>query len=243
MRGAASAAGPGAALACTALLTLAGCGGPSFERAPRTAVDLGGHWVLDPAASDDAAAIIRKALPKPRRPNPAADALQPTDIGAGPQGGQRGDRRSQQGEGLQARQPTEPPWGRGSAGDFVRAFVLPPQHLEIGAQPGAITLAQGDRRRSFQPGDDEPLSVTDRFGSRTVRSGWDGETFTVLSTDGARLRILERYALAPHDRLNSVLEFGAPGMHTIKIHSAYRRATDAELAAPPPDGPPPRGPR
>ena len=236
----------GAVLGC-ALALAGGCGAPSFERAPRTAVDLGGHWRIVPAASDDAVAIIKKALPKPRPQRAysqyAGDAG--VDPGQGPGGGQgqRGGGRG--GANSQAAQAaaTPPPWGRGSAGDFIRAFALPPARLEILAQPALITIAQAERKRSFQPGDEEPVSVNDRFGSRTVRAGWDGNAFVVQSADGVRLRILERYERLPDDRLGFRLEFSAAGMSTVKIRSVYRRETEAELSAPPPDGPPVPGPR
>jgi hypothetical protein len=239
------------AFACALLLAAGGCGGSSFERAPRTAVDLGGHWILDPAASDDAIAIIQAALPKPRRLPTYADAPGPAADGAGGAGGgQRGGGQRTGSRGGQnnagSAQPvaaTPPPWGRGSAGDFIRAFAMPAPRLEIAAQPALITVLQGERRRSFQPGDDEPLSVNDRFGSRTVRAGWDGEAFVVRSTDGTRLRILERFERLPGDRLRAALEFSALGMRAVKIRSVYRRATETELAAPPPEGPPVRGPR
>jgi len=232
-----------AAVGCALALVVAGCGGPSFERAPRSAVDLGGHWMLEPTASDDALAIIRASIPKPR-PRPADASTMPISD-PGPVDPRRGGRGGGGGGGnVTAQQAATPPaWGRNSAGDFLRAFAMPATRLDVVEQPDLVTFAQAERRRSFTPGDDEPLSFTDRFGSRTVRAGWDGQAFVVQSSDGSRLHVLERYERVANDRLRYSLELSVQGLRTMKIHSIYRRATEAELAAPPPDGPPAPGPR
>jgi hypothetical protein len=236
------------ALGCAlAALSLGGCGGPSFQRAPHASVDLGGHWILDPAASSDAAAMIAAALPKPRTPSELArDNYNATMQGASGMPGGNGGQRNGRGDGSNLAPspvPNLPPsWGRNTARDFVTAFALPAARIEIAAQPTLVTLTQGDRRRTFEPGDEEPFSVTDRFGSRKVRAGWDGESFVVRSEDGARLRILEQFRRLPNDRLGTEIEFSARGIKSLKIRSVYRRATNAELAAPPPEGPPTPGP-
>jgi len=232
-------------------LVAAGCGGPHLGREPRPAVDLAGHWVLDPAASDDAASIVNAALPKPtKRPT---DDLPPLDTTTGNQpdrsgGGHRGGRGGASGTGQNsgsgaAPQPTPPAWGKLGPGEFVRAFALPAARLDIAEQPALVVITQGDRRRAFQPGDEEPVSVNDRFGSRSVQAGWDGAAFVIESTDGSRLKIVERYRQLANDRLVSNLEFKAQRIKTVKIQTVYRRASAAELAAPPPDGPPSPGPR
>ena len=240
------------------LLALAaiGCGGPAFERAPRPATDLSGHWVYLAEASDDANAIIRAAIPKPRRPAPVDREINglPDENGTvGRTGGQSGGRPSGQSRGGQradngstgsnpnANNP--PVWGRGNPVEFVRAFAFPAQRVDLNAQPDLLTLTQGERRRSFQPGDEEPFSVNDRYGSRIVRCGWDGAVFTIKSSSSTRLSVLERFKQLSGDRLGTEVEFTTPGMRTVKVHSVYRRATAGELAALPPDGPPVPGPR
>ena len=247
----------GGALAAL-ILASAGCGGPSFERDPRPTVDLAGHWVYVASASDDANAIILAALPKPRRPawgdrDPSAGGMM-ADGSAGPPGGggNGGQRRGGRGRDTSNTTASQydpslgpavlPAWGRGSAGDYVRAFALPAPRLDLAMQPALVTVTQGDRRRSFQPGDDEPFSVNDRFGSRIVRAGWNGTTFLVKSTGGTRLSILESFRRVSHDQLATEVDFSAQGVKTVKIHSVYRRATASEIAAPPPEGPPVPGP-
>jgi len=242
--------GFGGALASLALAG-AGCGGPAFERGPRSTADLSGHWVYVAEASDDANAIIRAAVPKPRRParldrDPTG---YPVEEGTGGRtGGQSGPRRGGQGgdSGAVSSNPNAnnpPVWGRGSALEYVRAFAFPAQRLELSTQPDLLTLTQDERRRRFQPGDEEPLSVNDRYGSRTVRAGWDGAVFNIKSSNSTRLTVLERFRPLSGDRLGSDVEFSTPGMRTVKVHSVYRRATASELSALPPDGPPVPGPR
>lgn len=225
-------------------LALVGCGGPSFERLPRPAVDLSGHWVYVAADSDNANALIAAALPKPRRPERFDRDATPLPGNDGSMGRQGGQRRGQQGEGSTGSVNSQPPvWGRTSPGDFVRAFVAPAQRLDIVSEPELLTLTQGERRRRFQPGDEEPFSVTDRFGSRTVRSGWDGAMFAIKSSSGNRLGVLETLKAISGDRLATTVEFSAAGMRSLKVHSVYRRASADELAAPLPEGPPVPGPR
>jgi hypothetical protein len=227
----------------------AGCGAPHLAREPRPAVDIGGHWVLDPAASDDAARIVDAALPKKTK-RPADDMPPPDMTGDNQQnrtGGHRGGRGGASGTGQNSgsgttQQPTPPAWGKLGPADFVRAFALPAARLDVAEQPALVVIVQGDRRRAFQPGDEEPTSVTDRFGSRDVQAGWVGADFVVDSKDGSRLHIVERFRQLPNDRLVSNLEFSARGIKTVKIQTVYRRASAAELAAPPPDGPPSPGP-
>ncbi len=245
----------GGALA-SLVLACCGCGGPAFERAPRPAADLSGHWVYLAESSEDAAAIIRAAMPRPRRParlDRDANGLPTEDGSTGRAGGQSGGRPSGQrrggpsgDSGAQSTNPNAgapPVWGRGSPMEFVRAFVYPAQRIDVSSQPELITVLQGERRRSFQPGDEEPLSVNDRYGSRTVRAGWEGAVFNIKSSNSTRLSVLEKFRQLPSDRLGTEVEFSTPGMRTVKVRSVYRRATAAELASAPPDGPPLPGPR
>ena len=240
-----------------ASLTLAGigCGGAAFERAPRPAADLSGHWVYVAEASDDAAAIILAAMPKPARPvrldrDPTGYPVE--DGTGGRTGGQSGGRQGGQRRGAQGgvggassnpNAGAPPVWGRGNPLEFVRAFAFPAPRLELSSTPDLLTLAQGERRRSFQPGDEEPLSVNDRYGSRTVRAGWDAAVFNIRSASTTRLSVLETFKQLSGDRLGTLVEFSTPGMRTVKVRSVYRRATAGELAAAPPDGPPVPGPR
>ncbi len=228
----------GGLLAAVAL-ACAGCA-TTYQRAPRPATDLSGHWVLDPAASDDAAKLIEDAVPKFRR---RPDWEQPPQLvqqstGQGP-GGRNGGGQTQTVQ-VVVRPPS---WARLGARDFLTAFALPAAHLDLNQAPASIELDQAGRRRRFEPGDDTPRSVTDRYGSRTVISGWDGAEFVVKSEDAGHLAVEERFRLSAPDRLTTVVAFKAERLKGITVRSVYRRASADELAAAPPEGPPAPGPR
>lgn len=230
-----------------AVLVCAGCGQRTLARAPRPAVDLSGRWIIDRAASDDAAKIIDDALPKPkRRPDwdPPQDAMMPVG------GGQQNDRRGGQRRGSADNQATQtqvvaspPSWARIGPRDFVRAFATPPERLDVAQTPVLVTLAQAGRTRHFEPGDDEPRSITDRFGSRSMRAGWVNDAFVVESTDQSHLDVVEQFRRTGPAQLEATIDFTADRLKHIRIHSVYRPATDAELSAAPDEGPPAPGPR
>ncbi len=233
----------GALLAVGALV--AACGPGHFARAPQVPVDLSGHWIIDPAASDDAAAMIAAVTPKPP-PRPARDARADATAGGdgqrGPAGGSRGGgrrdgRSDSQGEARPVAEPI-PSWGRIRAADFLAAFARPPRVLEIEQSASRVSFGADERRRDYVPGDEEPDSVTDRFGSRRVSAGWQHEEFVINSQDGSRLHVLEHYRPHAGDRLESVIEFHAQGIKSLTVHSVYRRATAEEIAAATADGPP-----
>src|SRR5215472_15397659 len=58
------------ASAAALIAVLPACTGPSLAIAPARPVDLSGHWVLDPAASDDTHAALKQALPAHDPPPP-----------------------------------------------------------------------------------------------------------------------------------------------------------------------------
>ncbi|MBS0376625.1 MAG: hypothetical protein JSR73_18780 [Proteobacteria bacterium] len=227
-----------ALLAAAALATA--CSSTRFAREPQPVVDLTGHWVLEPAASDDAAAKIAAITPKPKPPPRPATATSgaPDPTGGNRTGSRRGQRGDSQGEARPMSQDVVPAWGRVRAGDFIAAFARPPTVLELAQQPGRVSFGSEERRRDFDAGDLQQHSVTDRYGSRRVSSGWEHDEFQILSQDGSRLRVLEHYRLRPGDRLETLVEFNAQGLHGLKVRSQYRRATPEEIAAARDNGPP-----
>jgi hypothetical protein len=238
-------------LAALAALLLAGCGTQRLASTPLPGADLSGQWVLDPAASDDAARLIAAALPQPkiRRPREEdADGgrLPPApsdgDGRAGRGGGGRRGGGSSSGRG-QSQAPTRSAevatsWGKLTPHDFVAAFVLPPERLDVAQQPSLVRVGAGDRPRAFEPGDEEAVTVNDRYGSRAVRGGWQADAFVITSQDGGRLDVVEQLRHNRDDRLERVVEFHARSVKSIRVHSVYRRATPQELQAGGIDGPP-----
>jgi hypothetical protein len=207
------------ALACVGALSLAACGGGALTRDPAAPTDLAGEWVLDRAASDDAARVVRAALPKPR---PARD-----------------DERSREGGGAGG---PDAPAGRGALA-FLREFVVPPEHLAIRPGPGAtLTIVQGERSRTHELGTDSPPSVTDRFGSRVVRAGWYGRALVVASDGGQQFRLAETFRAGPTpDTLAYRVELRARGLKKIDIGALYRRAQGRPAPRAPVEGPPAPG--
>ena len=229
------------------LLACAACGAPRLANAPAAPTDLSGHWVLEPALSDDAVSLIKAALPVPRkrtaRAERAMDAGEPISMPEQQSGQGGGGRRQREGQRSSAAAPVRkqaepPPWLRMGPGDFVRAFALPPSRLEVNATQAAVMIAGGERRRSLVPGDLDPVSINDRFGSRNVWSGWNGTAFVIDSRDGSRLRVTERYQRVANDRFEASVEFNASGIKPLKIKAQYRRATPQEIADLPAEGPP-----
>jgi hypothetical protein len=204
-------------------------------------VDLAGHWIVDPAMRADAEKRIGESLPKPkpyRRERPVtaeSEGRDPRpDSGDGGGRGGGGQRRGQQqGSQAAAQPPSERPtaYGRLSPAAFIRAFALPPPRLDVEQAPALVALGTADRRRSFVPGDEDPRSVTDRYGSRRVQAGWQNDEFLISAVDGGRLSVREHYRRLPKDLLELTIEFEASGLKALRVRAVYRRATDAEIDA------------
>lgn len=227
------------------VMGIAGCVASHLAPQPSPATDIAGRWVLDPAASDDARALITKALPVPRKSQslPVVDpaAVSPSSDTGRQGGGRRGGGRS---NGTTAGAPADvaPSWGKVTPRDFISAFAMPAKRVDISAHDGRLIVAADARRREFVPGDETPFSLVDRYGSRRVRAGWSGQAFEVQSDDGARLHVVEDFRHSSGDQLVLQVEFKARGLKSVTVRSVYRRATPSELELPD-EGPPPPAPR
>jgi hypothetical protein len=228
--------------AIVAAFALGACGSTRLAIAPQPEANLSGQWILE--SGDDAARLIAAALPKPQVHKPSAQRDPELMIGDRGPGARRGGSSSGRGGGGQS-QPamTQAPdrpaaWGRLTPRDFVSAFVLPPERLDVAQQPALVRVGAGDRPRAFEPGDEQPVTVNDRYGSRAVRAGWIADAFVITSADGPRLNVVEQLRRNRDDRLERTVEFQAPQIHSIRVHSVYRRATPVELETTRLDGPP-----
>jgi hypothetical protein len=236
-RGAAGAAG-------LVALLLGACGTPRLASRPQPDADLSGRWVLE--SGDDAAQMIAAALPRPRKPRAEREPSDPDLMrmprdGTGQRRGGRGGDQSQQSQHAQQAVPSDatPVWGRLSPREFVAAFVMPPQRLDVVQQPALVRVGAGDRPRAFEPGDEDAVTVNDRYGSRAVRAGWIADAFVITSDDRQRLHLVEQFRRGRDGRLERTVEFSAPQVKSLRVHSVYRLATPAELDAKEIDGPPP----
>jgi hypothetical protein len=235
-----------AALAITGALV--GCaGGPRLAHDPSAPVNLSGHWVLDAAASDDAPALIRASLPRPKQERrPRYDGWG-NEVGSGAEGPEgapgagRGSGRSASGGSRSGRGGSDegdrsatfaresvPAWGRAQPYDYVAYFALPPSRLEIDQQPAKVRLGSGDRYREFVPGDEEPINLTDRYGSRALRAGWIADAFAVATDDGKNLHVVDSLRRAKDGGVERVTELKITGVKSLIIHSKYRLATSSE---------------
>lgn len=238
----------GVAAALAASLGLGGCFQSSLAGLPGGAVDLSGQWILDAAASDDALALIRAATPAPARPPPQGP--DPCALLAPSAGGQRGG-NSRAGNGNSGGpncagsaqvEETGPRLRPADRAQFVRSVIVPPEVIVIGQQAEHFSLTQGERHRTFEPGQSDPVSVTDRYGTRRVRAGWSGREFVIRSEDRNRVVIEERLrAGAAPDTLEAEVTLSAWNYHKIHERIVYRRADSGRVPLPAADGPPLRG--
>ena len=174
---------------------LVGCSGaPRLASQPSTPVNLTGHWVVEPSASDDAVALIKAALPHPKQQRKSRYDLWGNEVREGdepgtyPPGSGRGaDRRSGDGGGRSGRgsgragsdaggdsagysaREAAPAWGRMRPYDYVAYFAAPPQRLDISQEATVVRVGSGDRMRAFIPGDRDPINLTDRWQRRFAR--------------------------------------------------------------------------
>ncbi len=237
----------GCALSVCAVVMVGCGGGPRLAPTPSSPVNLSGHWVLEVGASDDAQALIRAALPRIRELRRARYDLWGNEVREGaepdsmPPGTDRRSSRSGQGgdgdRGFTSREAV-PAWGRFPPFEFVGHFALPSKRLDIQQDARTVRVGVDARGRAFIAGDDEPINLTDRYGSRALRGGWVADAFVVSSDDGKHVRVVDSVRYTRDDRIHRILEVHVTGVKTITIHAQYRRATEAELSAAADEGPP-----
>ena len=256
---------PGAVLALGATgalaALLAGCTGPRLAAVPAREADLTGRWLLSPDSQLVAERALLAAVP-PRRATGGAAPSDPaaTDRTSQPTGGDDGGRRGGGrtpggGRGGSSRERQSGRTARSDAADsaaapvggrdraaFLRALVLPAPRLEFSQSRELVALVRSGARRAFDPGGEEPVSIVDAFGARSVRAGWQGIDFVVLSSgDGARLAIEERYRLgADGNSLLVDVKFSGNGMKPLRLAAVYTRATESGFQSGPLEGPPTR---
>ena len=224
-----------------ALGLLAGCMSTSLNGEPRSrASDPSGRWLLDPAASDDALKIIGAATPVPRAPPPVMSPPSgPDDEGGGR--GQRGP-SGQGGPSNAARafDDNAPRLRPSERLQFVRAAAVPAEELVIERDERLVTVVQGDRRRRFELAAEDPPTITDRYGSRRIRAGFDGDRLTIESIDGGRVRLEEVWRPgAEAGTLVSDVTLKAWDFKSIHVRSVYRRAGAGTALPHASDGPTP----
>jgi hypothetical protein len=219
------------ASAVALIAVLPACTGPSLAIAPARPVDLSGHWVLDPTASDDTRAALKAALPAhdpaPPKPHPQPDVF---DVDQPPpnRGGQRGQSQQQPTVVVVDDSPSMPLPQRAQ---LAMRYVVATDRIEIAQSPQDIRIEQGEKRRDF-PASDEPVAVTDRYGSRVVRAGWSGNEFVIVTSDHSHLNVEESFRPGPdRDTLEVEVKYSGERMKKVHVRSLYRRAGSAAPAS------------
>lgn len=246
--------------ALAAVLATSGCFHESLGAASAAQVDLSGQWILDATASDDALKLIKDATPPPPKPQPppsgGADPCALVAPGGGSGGGGSGGSGRGRRSGGSQQSPNQPtctdsglistdsgPRLRSSdRAQFVRSVVVPAEVVEIEQGPERMRIVQGERHREFEPGLTDPVSVTDRYGSRQIHAGWNGRDFVIRSEDRNRVSIEERLrAGAQPGTLEVEVTLKAWNLRKIHSRAVYRHGDGSAMPLPAADGPPVRG--
>ena len=114
----------------------------------------------------------------------------------------------------------------------------PSQHLEIHQEQGKVRFGVVGRTRTFVPGEEDPVNLTDRYGSRSMRGGWIGDAFVVSSFDNRNVRVDDAVRRLRDDRLERKTEVRVTGAKSITVRSIYRRAAENDVTEVTEEGPP-----
>ena len=192
-------------VACT---LLAACGSLA-ARPVGDAGSLAGHWVLDPAHSDDFDALLDRYLGEHRRKQ--RERMRVVE-------GQ------QEGRGREvAPLPFSPEDPARERQRMAEELALPAS-LALAIAQGEVTIsAAGDPERRFVPG--EQVSRIDVSGTARVDCGWESQAFVVQASYVHRAERTWRYELErASDELKLSFAGTDPEYGAIKFQARYRRA-------------------
>lgn len=199
------------------------------ERAPRD-VDLSGRWVMNPALSDDADALLRTRLEK--------------QLKREERWREQAAREAEREEGAEIAAAPPPPL---SPAQFSRVLVQLRRALELYAvveieqsEAGAQLEIRGDGgQRRFTPGPSLMSMPEGQLADAQV--GWDDDGFVIERKVRKGPRVVERYRLLKKtDQLEAVISWRGTGddlLSGIKIKRVFDRS-----AGPPPAPDPDVGP-
>jgi hypothetical protein len=196
------------AMLLAACALLAACGSLA-TRPVGNAGSLAGHWVLDPAHSDDFDALLDRYLGEHRRKQ--RERMRVVE-------GQ------QEGRGREvAPLPFSPEEPARERQRMAEELALPAS-LDLSIAQGEVTIsAAGDPERRFVPG--EQVSRIDVSGTARIESGWEGQAFVVTADYLHRARRSWRYEVDhAGGELRLAFTGGDPEYGPIKFQAHYRRA-------------------
>jgi hypothetical protein len=209
---------------------------------------LSGHWLLDPAASDDAGVRITQALAEVRKKMRARRPGGPGDDAASSGGGGR------HGRGGQGQEPAPEPTPGGAAhpeggddalpdsiidqygntrllGPDLRALatnlvhaVANPRELGLAIDGDTVrVLTDGLPAREYHLG--EGFSRFDEYGTARMLPSWSGEAFVLRARYANGASITERYeVLRGQNTLTRTVELVDPVIGNLQLHGLYRAA-------------------
>jgi len=207
---------PRAALIGLVLASVHGCA--SYDASAPEGVDLSGHWVLDPQASDDVGKVIAKVLDEERPPRSAADRDDKPPAPATEEERKARERRIEAIRTRHAREIQE-----------LREQLLASDRLEIEQQGADIRLTTEFTTRSIRAGSKLQTSIPGG-GLADASAGWDGRTFAVTRSVPGGPRLVEQYRLINNGaQLEATLAISGRGpLAGVRLRRVYDRS-----AAPP----------
>jgi hypothetical protein len=200
---------------------------------PKEPVKLAGHWQRDPAASDDARAILADAFASAKERGAGGGGGKRGMGGGmgGGRGGMGGGRGGMGGGGMggggQRGTAAQGSGGRSNPEQLhqqLDRFVLPPQRLDVEqtAQDIHMTYDTDRQTRTLTPG--TKSTIIDDHGSAEIEPKWKGNMLTVHTTVGSRLSVDEEYALSKDGgELVETLKLSGGSIKAVTIKSTYRR--------------------
>lgn len=200
-----------------ALLVVTACASTS---PPPTDPRLSGHWLLDPAASDNVsqrvAQFVAKAQTAYRR---HVRSVYGDAAGSGEGGGRAGDDNGVGSEDLS--RPLPPDFGGRRA--LVQQTLSAATDLTIETSGNDVKFESGGLPgHEYHVG--ETLSHFDEYGAATITSRWRGTTFELRSSYTSGASLDERYQTDPKtSALTYTRTLRDPQLGRIELHSLYRR--------------------
>jgi hypothetical protein len=201
----------------------------AYKDAPPKGLVLDGTWVLDPARSDDAQAVMQKTQDDMRSQREQRAAGRDRGMGGGEGGwgrgggGRRGHHQDDAGgEDSDNNRPNKATKQRG-AGALIADLAANPDHLTITTAERTLTVTAAGHELDCEPG--EPIAIEDGAGSAERRCGWQGRAW-VLETKRARNGSrTDRYELSRDGRtLTYTTDLSIPRWAKIHLQRVYTLA-------------------